>query len=65
MRAMQADIQRLKSQNSVLHQQLAAKEAEDRQQSEEVVREKSATIRAQQAEIQQLNDQPAVFQQVS
>ena len=65
MRAMQADIQQLRSQNSVLYQQLAAKEAEGRQQCEEVVREKSATIRAQQAEIQQLRDQLAVSQQVS
>ena len=32
MRAMQADTQQLRSQNSVLHQQLAAKEAEGRQQ---------------------------------
>ena len=63
-RAMQADIQQLRSQNSVLHQQLAAKEAEVRQ-SEEVVREKSATIQAQQAEIQRLRDQPAVSQKVS
>ena len=65
MRAMQADIQQLRSQNSVLHQQLAAKEAEGRQQSEGVVREKSATIRAQQAEIQRLRNQPAVSQKVS
>ena len=65
MRVMQADIQQLRSQNSVLHQQLAAKEAEGRQQSEEVVGEKSATIQAQQAEIQQLRDQLAVSQKVS
>ena len=65
MRAMQADIQQLRSQNSVLYQQLAAKEAEGRQQCEEDVREKSATIRAQQAEVQQLRDQLAVSQQVS
>ena len=65
MRAMQADIQQLRSQNSVLHQQLAAKEAEGRQQSEEVVGEKSATIQAQQAEIQLLRDQLAVSQKVS
>ena len=65
IRAMQADNQQLRSQNSVLHQQLAAKEAKGRQQSEEVVREKSATIRAQQAEIQRLRDQPAVSQKVS
>ena len=65
MRAMQADIQQLRSQNSVLHQQLAAEEAEGRQQSEEVVGEKSATIQAQQAEIQQLRDQLAVSQKVS
>ena len=64
-RAMQADMQQLRSQNSVLHQQLAAKEAEVRQQSEEVVREKSATIQAQQAEIQQLRDQLAVSLKVS
>ena len=63
-RAMQADIQQLRSQNSVLHQQLAAKEAEVRQ-SEEVVREKNATIRAQQAEIQRLRDQPVVSLKVS
>ena len=65
MRAMQADIQQLRSQNSVLHQQLAAKEAEGRQQSEEVVGEKSATIQAQQVEIQLLRDQLAVSQKVS
>ena len=65
MRAMQADIQQLRSQNSVLHRQLAAKEAEGRRQNEEVVREKSATIRAQQARIQPLRDQPAVSQKVS
>ena len=65
MRAMQADIQQLRSQNNVLHQQLAAKEAKGRRQSEEVVREKSATIHAQQAEVQQLRDQLAVPQQVS
>ena len=64
-RAIQADMQQLRSQNSVLHQQLAAKEAEVRQQSEEVVREKSATIQAQQAEIQQLRDQLAVSLKVS
>ena len=64
MRAMQADIQQLRSQNSVLHQQLAAKEAEVRQ-SEEVVREKNATIQAQQAEIHRLRDQPAVSLKVS
>ena len=64
-RAMQADMQQLRSQNSVLHQQLAAKEAEVRQQSEEVVREKSATIQAQQAEIQRLRDQLAVSLKVS
>ena len=64
MRAMQADIQQLRSQNSVLHQQLAAKEAEVRQ-SEEVVREKSATIQAQQAEIHRLRDQLAVSLKVS
>ena len=64
MRAMQADIQQLRSQNSVLHQQLAAKEAEVRQ-SEEVVREKNATIQAQQAEIQRLRDQPAMSLKVS
>ena len=63
-RVMQADIQQLRSQNSVLHQQLAAKEAEVRQ-SEEVVREKSPTIQAQQAEIQRLRDQPAVSLKVS
>ena len=62
MRAMQADIQQLRS---VLHQQLEAKEAEGRQQSEEVVREKSATIRALQAEIQQLRDKLTVSQKVS
>ena len=45
-------------------QQMAAKEAECRH-SEEVVRQKSITTRAQQAEIQQLRDQPAVSQQVS
>ena len=65
MRAMQADIQQLRSQNSVLHQQLGARNAEGRQQSEEVVREKSATIRAQQAEIQRLKDQLAVSLKVS
>ena len=64
MRAMQADIQQLRSQKSVFHQQLAAKEVEVRQ-SEEVVREKSATIQAHQAEIQLLRDQPAVSQKVS
>ena len=47
-----------------IRQQLAAKEAECRH-SEEVVRQKSVTTRAQQAEIQQLRDQPAVSQQVS
>ena len=65
MRAMQADIQQLRSQNSVLHQQLAAKEAEGRQQSEQVVGEKSATIQAQQAKVQRLKNQPAVSQKVS
>ena len=64
MRAMQADIQQLRSQNSVLHQQLAGKEAEGRR-SEKVVWEMSATIQAQQAEIQRLRDQPAVSQKVS
>ena len=64
MRAMQADIQQLRSQNSVLHQQLAGKEAEGRR-SEKVVWEMSATIRAQRAEIQRLRDQPAVSQKVS
>ena len=44
--------------------QLAAKEAECRH-SEEVIRQKSATAQAQQAEIQQLRDQPAVSQKVS
>ena len=65
MRAMQADIQQLKRQNSVLHQQLAAKEAEARHEIQEVLGKKGATIRAQQAEIQQLRDQPAVSQKVS
>ena len=65
MRAMQADIQQLRSQNSVLQQQLAAKEAEGRQQSEQVVGEKSATIQAQQAKVQRLKNQPAVSQKVS
>ena len=65
MRVMQADNRQLRSQNSVLHQQLAAKEAEGRQQSEEVVREKSATIQALQAEIQRLREQPPVSQKVS
>ena len=65
IRAMQADIQQLRSQNSVLRQQLAAKEAECRQQSEEVVGEKSVTIQALQAEIQQLRDQLSVSQKVS
>ena len=49
MRTMQADSQQLRSQNSVLHQQLAAKEAEDKQESEEVVGEKNVIIQAQQA----------------
>ena len=65
MRAMQADNQQLRSLNSVLHQQLAAKEAEGRQESEEVVREKFATIQALQAEIQQLRDKLTVSQKVS
>ena len=65
MRAMQADIQQLRSQNSVLQQQLAAKEAEGRQQSAEVVGEKSATIQAQQAKVQRLKNQPVVSQKVS
>ena len=34
-------------------------------QNDEVIREKSATIQTQQAEIQQLRDQLAVFQKVS
>ena len=65
IRVMQADIQQLRSQNSVLHQQLTAKEAEGKQESEEIVREKSASIRAQQAEIQQLRHKPPVSQKVS
>ena len=65
MRAMQTGTQQLRNQSSVLHQQLAAKEAEGRQVSEGVVREKSATIRAQQSEIQWLRDQPAVSLKVS
>ena len=65
MRAMQADNQQLRRQNSVLHQQLAAKEAEARHEIQEVVGKKGATIRAQQAEIQQLRDQPTVSQKVS
>ena len=66
MRAMQAEIQQLRSQNSVFHQWLAAKKkpAEGRK-IEEVVKEKSATIRAQQAEIQRLRDQLAVSLKVS
>ena len=64
MRVMQAEIQQLRSQNSVLHQQLAAKEVEGRQ-SEEVVGEKSVTIHALQAEIQRLREQPPVSQKVS
>ena len=65
MRAIQADNQQLRRQNSVLHQQLAAKEAEARHEIQEVVGRKSATIQAQQAEIQQLRDQLAVSQKVS
>ena len=49
---------------SDIRRQLAAKEAECRQ-SEGIIRMKNATIRAQQAEIQQLRDRPAVHQTVS
>ena len=48
---------------SEIQQQLVAKEAECRQ-SKEVVREKSATIGAQEVKIQQLRDQLAVPQKV-
>ena len=67
VRTMQADIQQLRSQNtraSEICQHLLAKEAE-RRQSEEVVREKIATIQAQQAEIQSIGDKPEVPQKVS
>ena len=47
-----------------LQQQLSAKEKECREK-DEVIRENSATIQAQQAEIQRLRDQLAVFQKVS
>ena len=49
---------------SEIQQQLEVKKAECTQ-SDEVVREKSATIRAQQAEIQRLRDQLAMSQKVS
>ena len=67
MRTMQADIEQLRSENNragETRQQLAAKEVEC-EQKDEVVREKSATIQAQRAEIQRLRDQPAVPQKVS
>ena len=47
-----------------IHQQLAAKEEECRRK-DEIVREKSATVQAQQAEIQRLRDQLAVLLKVS
>ena len=47
-----------------LQQQLSAKEEECREK-DKVIRENSATIQAQQAEIQRLRDQLAMFQKVS
>ena len=55
---------RVSASTEQLRQQLSAKEEECRQH-EEVVTEKSATIQAQQTEIQRLRDQLAISQKVS
>ena len=66
IRMVEVDNHQLRSENNraiEIRQQLATKEEECRQK-DVIVREKSATIKVQQAEIQRLRGQPAVPQEV-